>query len=530
MIDTAIVGGGLCGLALARRLVDRGRAVALFEARDRLGGRILSGTPDRAGMRPDLGPSWFWPDTQPRITRLVADLGLRDFPQHDEGAVLRLRDPDKRPEAVTQDPVHGGARRISGGSIALIETLGAGLSEHIRLGHVLESVTDLGDHVALVFRQGAARVTVLARHVVLAMPPRLVAEQVRFEPALGEAVVDALRGTGTWMAGRAKAVVHYGSPAWRMAGNSGNAFVSHDQAVLDEIFDACDEVAASAALGGFVALSPDQRQSFAAGLPLLIGNQIGQVFGHDLDEGALSYQDWAEEQFTCSKLDRQAWQNGHSGLSNPLLRRDFWAGRLLFGGSETAAHGAGYLEGALESADRVARALEPEAAAIAGADRLSLNATSVATFRAWVAVQGEPAFDAYRQRLNRGLAQQQKDQLTQVAVLGALEEVLDRALAVIADLPFDAAGVTVERGRCGLTPDIQAPFGDLMRRLFDDVMAFNATSCALSNFPDEHRLSREYRGTILRDMAAAWQEFSLTANRALLEKIGASIRISSNSQ
>ena len=43
--------------------------------------------------------------------------------------------------------------------------------------------------------------------------------------------------------------------------------------------------------------------------------------------------------------------------ADPLLRRGHWDGRLWFGGSETAAHGAGHMEGALESADRLAHAL-----------------------------------------------------------------------------------------------------------------------------------------------------------------------------
>jgi monoamine oxidase len=44
MLETAIVGGGLCGLALARSLSRRAKAFALFDARSRFGGRILSRT------------------------------------------------------------------------------------------------------------------------------------------------------------------------------------------------------------------------------------------------------------------------------------------------------------------------------------------------------------------------------------------------------------------------------------------------------------------------------------------------------
>jgi monoamine oxidase len=69
-----------------------------------------------------------------------------------------------------------------------------------------------------------------------------------------------------------------------------------------------------------------------------------------------------------------------------------------------------------------------------------------------------------------------------------------------------------------LIPKLQQPFRDLMQSVMDDVTAFNRTSCALSNFPDEHRLSREYTHVIFRDIAAAWQEFSLSANRMLLAR------------
>ena len=149
---------------------------------------------------------------------------------------------------------------------------------------------------------------------------------------------------------------------------------------------------------------------------------------------------------------------------------------------------------------------------------MSLNAASLARFREWVSGQADAVFESYRHRLNRGLAQQQRDQLTQRAVLGAIEEVYSKALDILDSLPFDMSGIGVERGRSALTPDVQAPFRDVMQAVLDDVTAFNATSCALSNFPEEHHLSKDYLQTILRDIAAAWQEFSLAANALLLSK------------
>ena len=52
----AIVGAGISGLAAAHRLTGMGRDVVVFEARDRIGGRLWTDT--RLGVPLDLGASW----------------------------------------------------------------------------------------------------------------------------------------------------------------------------------------------------------------------------------------------------------------------------------------------------------------------------------------------------------------------------------------------------------------------------------------------------------------------------------------
>ncbi|MFG1297405.1 flavin monoamine oxidase family protein [Xanthobacter variabilis] len=525
MLDTAIIGGGLCGLALARHLKRQNRDFAIYEARPRLGGRILTVVSATTGEALDLGPTWFWPDTQPLITAFLSDLGLPTFAQHDEGAVLHLAEADKAAQALATPNVHGGARRVEGGVSRLIATLAEDLPEEaIHLSHVLVAVADAGDHVKLTFRANDVLMVVEARHVVIALPPRLVAETVRFEPELDAATRDAMGAAPTWMAAQAKVAIAYNKPHWREAGQSGNAFVTHDQAVVGEIFDACDASGTKAALGGFLSFPPELRETFAVGLPMLMKSQMVQVFGSALDgDGELHFQDWAREPFTCSARDRAEPAGEHVAFSNPLLRRPLWDGRLLLGGSETATQGAGYLEGAIEAARRIERSLSRLRAAEAEDDGLptvggSVNAVSLARFAAWVAGQNDAAFDAYRVRLNRALAAQERDQLAQRAILGAVEDIYDRALDMLDTLPLDMREVGVDKGRSALMPDVQQPFRDFIQTLIDDVVAFNRTSCALSNFPDEHHLSKEYMQTILRDIAAAWRDFSLAANRRLLAK------------
>ena len=94
MHDIAIVGGGLCGLALLRLLAGSGYDTVLFEARPRLGGRVLSVPAHGSHPGGDLGAGWFWPDTQPLLGGLISELGLRTFDQHDRGFSLHVTAPE----------------------------------------------------------------------------------------------------------------------------------------------------------------------------------------------------------------------------------------------------------------------------------------------------------------------------------------------------------------------------------------------------------------------------------------------------
>jgi monoamine oxidase len=527
MLDVAIVGAGLSGLALARKLHQRGRGLAIFEARERLGGRILS-IPRGDGGGLDLGAGWFWPDTQPLITSLIKELDLPHYPQHDEGVVLHLREGDKRPEQIENKRLYDGARRIHGGMGALIQALAAEIpSAAIRRGHHLTGLRDGGDHVALTFSVNGEITEILARRVVLTLPPRLLRETAQFTPSLDEPTDRAMMGAETWMAAQAKVALEYPTAFWREQGLSGSAFVTHEQATIGEIFDACDPAAKLVALGGFIAFDPHLRAQFAVGLPILLSSQICAVFERDVEPAQIHYQDWATETFTCSAADRSGGDSDHTGdVASPMLRRPLWDKKLYLGGSETAARNAGYLEGALDAARRVERALTALDAKKSSADPtdsepyadLPVNEASLARFTAWVDAQTDAVMEDYRRRVNRALAAQQRESLTQLASLGAMENIFQQALRLLETLPFDMENVAVERGRASLTPQLQKPFGDLMQAVMDDVVAFNQTSCALSNFPGEHRLSKEYIQAIMQDIAAAWREFSLSANGLLMEK------------
>jgi monoamine oxidase len=78
------VGAGLAGLTAARELAQAGRSVTVLEARDRVGGRVVS-RPIGDGQAVELGGEFVGP-TQDRILALGAELGVATFPTYDTGA------------------------------------------------------------------------------------------------------------------------------------------------------------------------------------------------------------------------------------------------------------------------------------------------------------------------------------------------------------------------------------------------------------------------------------------------------------
>lgn len=355
----AVIGGGLAGLSVCRRLAESGRDFVLIEARDRLGGRLFScdeqGLPADDGF--DLGASWFWPEAQPDLAALVKALGLETFAQAgNEGDLLFERMSREKPQRCRPVDFQGQALRIAGGNTALVRALAKALPQDRLLTSFRACGLSLAGETITVALQsdlgGESRLS--ASHVVLALPPRLMAAGMSFAPPMDQPILDRWRAVPTWMAPHAKVFALYDAPFWRRDGLSGTA-----QSMVGPMAEVHDATTASgkAALFGFVAAGPDQRAAWGEDrLKDACLTQLERLFGPQArSPRAVILKDWAADPLTATADDRSA-QNPFEGDDVPWVSPP-WSDRLFLAGSETSPRDPGYLAGAVEAAARAAAAV-----------------------------------------------------------------------------------------------------------------------------------------------------------------------------
>jgi monoamine oxidase len=347
--EVLIVGGGLAGLSLADKLSREGVDFLLVEAQNRLGGRIL--TEDIGGGAFDLGPAWFWPG-QPRMARLIDRFGLRYFEQYSTGDIV-FQDQSGTVHKNRGYSSMQGSYRVAGGMGALITSLHQDLpNSRIRLNAMVTALrqTDAGKHAQI--RTATGQDTVLAESVVLALPPRVIAQTIQFIPELPQSAMATLEQLPTWMAGQAKIVAVYDRPYWRDAGLSGDA-MSHKGPMV-EIHDASPVEGGPYALFGFVGFPAEWRAQNPERVLEMSRDQLSTMFGPEMAHPiAIRMQDWALNPAIATRKD-QISPHAHPSYGLPPALADLWSGRLMMASTELGRQFGGLLEGALEVADETA--------------------------------------------------------------------------------------------------------------------------------------------------------------------------------
>lgn len=348
-VDTVIIGGGLSGIYAAYLLYQKSKSFVVLEARGRLGGRILS--PEHQGFFSDLGPSWYWPSIHPKMLNLIQAMGLHGYRQFEEG-LGRFQDQTGTVLTIKGCPTEPVSWRLSGGMMGLITTLREKIPENtVRLNHPvcrIEKVPD-GALVGVGYLENEPQTCFIANKVILAMPPRLAAATILFEPELSHELTQAMLKIGTWMAGQAKFCALYEEPFWRQSGLSGEGFSEFGP--LGEIHDGSNNSRGPYGLTGFVGIPAVQRNDQQL-VTEAIPSQLAILYGKPAAQPVtFFYQDWARERFTATKYDHPPMYE-HPLYHPPAGQTSFWNGTVHLAGTETADQHGGYLEGALSTAER----------------------------------------------------------------------------------------------------------------------------------------------------------------------------------
>ena len=342
--DVIVVGAGITGLAAATRVAAAGLDVLVLEARDRVGGRLLSVPASDGHHGVDLGASWFWGD-EVRVHELAHNLGLATHAQHITGdALFQTSEGVQRLEG---NPIDAPALRFRDGAQSLPLALATNLSSSIRFAEPVHGLCIVGDgdaaQVAVAHRGG----TTHARCVVVAVPPALAVTDIVFEPALPIELARLAERTPIWMGTTTKVVAEYEAPFWRRDGLAGSA-ISYT-GPLRELHDLGGPGDQAAALFGFVMPTPEplERDTIITQLVALFGQQARAPL-------ALHVKDWRTERWTSPTHVEQL--GAYDTYSDPRYRNAIHE-RIWLASTETGPDHAGHIEGALAAAEVVVRAV-----------------------------------------------------------------------------------------------------------------------------------------------------------------------------
>jgi monoamine oxidase len=137
------------------------------------------------------------------------------------------------------------------------------------------------------------------------------------------------------------------------------------------------------------------------------------------------------------------------------------------------------------------------------------NLASQASFEEFVADLKPDIKRRYDRAVNRELSQQNWQGLFKRNVVMVLKAAYDDALGYLEQLPFDTEEADMMDDMVSLTNELLKPFDGFADEVVQYALNKHRTSCALSNFPDEHKPSQEYIADVIQEVRKVWNSFIL---------------------
>ena len=237
-----------------------------------------------------------------------------------------------------QDRIVGGMQQLS---IKLGKIIGA---KNIRLNQPVRRIEQKKNEVTVVTEKSKFT----AKTVVFALAPGL-ANKMIFSPALPNLKKQLIQRVP--MAATIKCFALYDKPFWREKGLSGEA--ASTTGPLTVCFDNSSFDSKQACLLGFVVGA--QARTFSI-LPAeerkrVVLQQMANYFGPEVHNHQGYYEvDWSSEEYSDG-CPIGTFPTGTMSVFGPQLRAPI--GRLFWAGTETAREATGFIEGAIESGERV---------------------------------------------------------------------------------------------------------------------------------------------------------------------------------
>ena len=150
-------------------------------------------------------------------------------------------------------------------------------------------------------------------------------------------------------------------------------------------------------------------------------------------------------------------------------------------------------------------------------DQQTANANQLDAFSRYIAACKPILQQQYTQRLSSDLSQQQWQGCFERNVLAVLEGFYADALRQAQRMPFDASGYAINNGMSDLTRQVLTKFQGFIDEFLLFVVDKHRTSCALSNFPDEHKPDKDYVNDVRYAIAELWRNFAINLNSHFLE-------------